>query len=664
MIIKQITLSNFRQYKEKQVIKFSCDKDKNVTVVLGVNTSGKTTLIQAFNWCLYDSANFKTRDLINSETLQNMGFYSYSTVYVEVVLEHEQKQYVISRSQRVSKVDFHKVKNEPSVLKVEYKEKNGEMQEISPSECRNTINKILPEALSGYFFFDGERISDINNKGDVVAAVRGLMGLETISEAVDHFNKGSNCVLNKLRKELDLGQEERNRRVGYDLDKAKDKLLSLNERVAKAKEEIEYFEKRKKELEAKILANADTKNRQIEKSGIEKDIDFLERNQENLEDKLVKDFSKNSFRFFALPLYKKVRNVLAEAKQEGEGIPEMHSKSIDFILARKKCICGADLSMNQGAVNHIKYEQSLLPPQHIGTVIRTYKERLKSDEFEIEDFAKTIENDFKAIRENANQLEDKKVRLTELSRLLQGNVDVGKFERDNAENERVLREKRELIYNLSLQIGEVKNQIQSLESSLDGLQLATEKNKRINKYLAYAQQIFNWFKESYDQAEEDVKKELYASINDIFSQMYHGKRIVEIDDNYRITLKIDNGNGVFINDTSPGLDTVKNFAFIAGIVDLARKKANEQVGESMDDISYSTEPYPVVMDAPFSNADEIHIANISKVLPQVAEQVILIVMKKDWEHAEPTMSGKIGVIYEIEKHSETNSTIKPILGGI
>ena len=31
------------------------------------------------------------------------------------------------------------------------------------------------------------------------------------------------------------------------------------------------------------------------------------------------------------------------------------------------------------------------------------------------------------------------------------------------------------------------------------------------------------------------------------------------------------------------------------------------------------------MDAPFSNADETHTANISKVLPEIAEQVIMFV---------------------------------------
>lgn len=41
MLIKQIALKNFRQYKDLQVVEFSCDKEKNVTVILGDNTSGK-----------------------------------------------------------------------------------------------------------------------------------------------------------------------------------------------------------------------------------------------------------------------------------------------------------------------------------------------------------------------------------------------------------------------------------------------------------------------------------------------------------------------------------------------------------------------------------------------------------------------------------------------
>lgn len=659
MLIKQITLSNFRQYKEKQVVEFSCDKEKNVTVILGDNTSGKTTLIQAFNWCLYGLTSFKTRELINSESLQEMGMYSTNEVSVEVELLHEERLYVIRRTQTVTKNEINRAPTfARPILKVEYKEANGEMQEVSSVEAQNTVDKILPEALSAYFFFDGEHIADINNKGNVVSAVRGLMGLETISEAVDHFDpKRANSVISKLHKELDIGQDQKDAQLKANLSTAKEKLQSLEQRKNQVENEIEYFEDRKKELEAKILANAATKARQEEKARIERDLSYLQSNQETVERQIVRDFTRDSYKFFARFLYSKVYKVITEAKQDGEGIPKMHSDSIEFILKRGKCICGTDLTLNQGAVNNIRYEQSLLPPQHIGTEIREFKRDCQRAETEIEDYAEVIKSDYIRIRENANQIDDKRSQLAELSRLLQGNVDVGKFERDNVENEKQLKEKRMLLVNISSSIGEVKNQIQSLESTINGLQVATEKNKKINSYIAYATKIYEWFKQSYDKSEKEVKEDLYTSINDLFSQMYHGQRTVEIDDNYHITLKVDNGKGIFVNDTSPGLDTVKNFAFIAGIVDLARKKAQTK-GNELEGVQYSSEPYPIVMDAPFSNVDDKHIANISKVLPQVAEQVILVVMNKDWEYAQSNMNSEVGMLYQIEKHSEIKSSIR------
>ena len=100
---------------------------------------------------------------------------------------------------------------------------------------------------------------------------------------------------------------------------------------------------------------------------------------------------------------------------------------------------------------------------------------------------------------------------------------------------------------------------------------------------------------------------------------------------------------------SEGSNRVKNFAFIAGLVALAKGKIVTDSSEN--GINLSSEPYPLVMDAPFSNADETHTANISKVLPQIAEQVIM--MQKDWNYAEPVMSDRVGQRYHLNKISET-----------
>ena len=53
MKFKKIIMTNFMRYKGKNELVFSCDNDKNVTIILGDNTFGKTTIAQAFRWGLY-----------------------------------------------------------------------------------------------------------------------------------------------------------------------------------------------------------------------------------------------------------------------------------------------------------------------------------------------------------------------------------------------------------------------------------------------------------------------------------------------------------------------------------------------------------------------------------------------------------------------------------
>ena len=57
MKILDITLQNFRVFSDAK-IEFATDPTRNVTIVLGNNGSGKTTIAQAFRWCLYNKINF------------------------------------------------------------------------------------------------------------------------------------------------------------------------------------------------------------------------------------------------------------------------------------------------------------------------------------------------------------------------------------------------------------------------------------------------------------------------------------------------------------------------------------------------------------------------------------------------------------------------------
>ncbi len=72
MLIRKLILHNFRQYIGTQEIEFSTEREKNVTVLIGVNTSGKTTLIRAFEWILYNKNDFDDKNLLNKNVADSM----------------------------------------------------------------------------------------------------------------------------------------------------------------------------------------------------------------------------------------------------------------------------------------------------------------------------------------------------------------------------------------------------------------------------------------------------------------------------------------------------------------------------------------------------------------------------------------------------------------
>ena len=98
------------RYKGTNEIVFSCDIEKNVTVILGDNTVGKTTIAQAFRWGLY-GAIFAERGkrqedylLLNNDVLAMMDANSRANVLVEIIAEDDEKQYRIVREIEYTRV--------------------------------------------------------------------------------------------------------------------------------------------------------------------------------------------------------------------------------------------------------------------------------------------------------------------------------------------------------------------------------------------------------------------------------------------------------------------------------------------------------------------------------------------------------------------------------
>ena len=103
MELRKINLQNFRQFKNTTV-EFSTDVNKNVTVILGDNTFGKTTFVKAFIWCLYRQNTFKdNKILLNHDVQVQMRPGESKETKVVLTLMHNGFDYLITTREEYTK---------------------------------------------------------------------------------------------------------------------------------------------------------------------------------------------------------------------------------------------------------------------------------------------------------------------------------------------------------------------------------------------------------------------------------------------------------------------------------------------------------------------------------------------------------------------------------
>ena len=669
MLIKNITLHNFRQFKGTQKLEFSNDPQKNVTVLLGDNTFGKTTILQAFNWCLYGVADFPKDGnpdfLLNLEVSSEFALgQQKSEVYVELILVHKDMEYIILRKQLYVDRGYSNWTALQPKLNVSYKE-NGITKQVREGEEQRIINSILPQSLSGYFFFDTERVSDISSRKDLSDAVRGLLGLAAVENARKHLGSRTlkATVIGQWNASLDSSGDERAKKAQETISQETERMESLESEIESAKNEIDSLNDKKKKIEDILRDNQSTSDLQREKQRLE---DKLESERSEVEDcnKLFLDyFSNSAITYFMLPLMDQAEACLINADVDDRGIRDMTEASICDIIKRRRCICGAKLEVSEdgktgnSAYLHILEELRFLPPAHIGTAIQNFKQLVAADRRNTSLFYPTIEQKYKEIQKHRDEIASLEDEISRINKSIFGKENMGSYEADInriKDNLKRMTEKKDGCYK---DLGACQSNIDSAQKMYDSLVSTSERNQKLITYIAYAEQICNWIDETYAEKEQEMRAQLQERVNNIFSKMYHGQRRVQIDKQYHVTLFAQLNGKEIITGESEGLKRVKNFAFIAGLVDLAKEKAS--LGHSAtDSITWDNEAYPLVMDAPFSNADETHIKNISAVLPEVANQVIMFVMEKDWQYAEPVMAERVGKYCKLKKHSESYTEIE------
>lgn len=651
MILNKLEMYNFRQYISTQEIEFSTDPEKNVTVLIGVNTSGKTTIIRAFEWCLYGKIGFEDQTLLNSEVREKMNEGDSQETWVSVTFTHNDVVYTLKRSHKYLCIERYVEDGQTVVnlgkpsedISLEYLQKDGQTKTpIDKSNIDESMNRVLPKDLSDYFFFGGERVFSIANRTDLSRAVRGLMRLDVLENAYTHLK----AVVKGFENEIDTTGD-------VNAQKAKDSLLTHTERQKALKIELKNYEQQasywldqEKGYDAK-LATSDidkvkelAERRRKAQSALEGEIKRLEQ----IRNKMIADFNTRPYAYFGLPSIKASLEFLEKQNTKvggvKESIPAMEQDAIDYLIHRGTCICGTKLDKGTIPYNLVMEVRKVLPPEHIGDAVRQYKNKSEGYLAGTEDYKNRIERDFKEYRGTKRQIASLQNELEALDGEVIDDTEVKKIETKRKDSHvRYIEAKRDYD-ECNRNLGECESNINNCQKVIDKFAKSSKKNQRTARFIAYAQNVYEWLLDSYKGKEEKVRDELQVRVNNNFAKMYHGERSIVIDDKYRVKY------ADVTTEESDGLKAVKSFAFIASLVSMAKDKILDDADMKLGQV------YPLVMDAPFSNVDEIHIDNICKILPKTANQVIMAVMQKDWEYAATNLKDYVGRSYSIEKDKD------------
>ena len=660
MLIKSLKMQNFRQFKGITAVDFSCDPEQNVTIILGDNTFGKTTLLQAFNWCFYETVMFDNNPdfLLNLEVANGMNNGDTETVSVEICVIHNGVDYVISRSQTYSCANDKVTGMKKAQVKVSYKQEDGQMESVRATEVQKVIENILPYDLSTYFFFDTERVRSISTRKDVADAVKGLLGLSIMDTAIKHIGTKGNkkTVLGKLYGAMDLDGDEKARGALDMIHSSDAKREAIKTQIDTCASQIGQYEVRKDQLDDILRDNQTTATLQKKKEDLERRLSTERSTLESTISLFFKDFSKGSLQMYAQPLLGQANDFLAAIKIDDKGVRDLTAPTILELLKRGRRICGAELCEGNDAYNHLMEELNYVPPESIGNTVRHFREKLSSFSRNADYTFESLTSRYQEIYRSKARIQEWEDELADISVQIKGKDNMKQYETElidvksrlrdlNAKKERLIRDDATL-----------KSEIERYKKVYDSLIAVSGKNKETMLLIKYAEEILDWLSSTYKEKESFIREALETKVNNIFEQMYHGHRRVSIDQKYQVTLLTTIEDKEVAAGESEGSNRVKSFAFIAGLVALAKEKLIANAGE--EGFNLSSEPYPLVMDAPFSNADETHTANISKVLPEIAEQVIMFVMQKDWRYAEPVMATRVGKQYELKKLSETHTVLQ------
>ena len=621
MRIEEIVIKNFRIYKD---VKIDFNRQNNdIHLLIGKNGMGKTTFLNAINWCLYNNEPHSYRDSNRSSVLPilNLSHINHTEdvdISVEIKVSSKNSKLTFKR------VEKYKANNSTPYMNsliVEEKASNGETYRYKGEDANLMVDTFVPEAIREFFFFDGEQLDTyfVDQKADNVKNnIFMLSHIDVLDSMMDKLNKREYFFkkeAGKLNPDID-DIVEKIQELETSKNTQEEELIELKKQTDNAFEEWNRLN-----IELNGIPDMDELNEEriIKEAELEKINDKIESKKE-----IIREYTFNSSAYILLnSAINDVEGILNDIDDELP--PAIDEEELRKSLSRGTCT-SCDQHLSEEAIAYIT---NLLNDYRLSSIeskmLLNLKNPINAFKKDISNYPNQISSYVEILNGFFNKKEEIENDLSDIEKEFVGRDDekiVNKFKKLKKMKE-IYDEGRDDIPRMEVKLENMEKEIKRLYKKLEDAKIDSEVESELlgkQKICHDAIEIIDQtMKEIMDTTKNDIEEFTRNTFFDlIWKQETYSD--IEIDNDYNLKLihKLTNDNA--IGSASAAERQLVALAFTLGVHSISGFKA------------------PLLIDTPLARVSDENRVNFAEVLREISKekQMILILTPDEFsENIQP-----------------------------
>jgi len=640
MEIRHLRLHDFRQFYGEQLLEFSTDQRRNVTLIHAENGVGKTTLLNSVLWTFFGQVTnrFEQKERIVNFEAEKEGRRAAS---VEVLFAHEGHDYLAIRSHRLT--DGGHAKQTFSVMKVG---QNGAYDGPLPNPD-SFINSVVPAAMAPYFFFDGEQAETFSaetNRKAIAAAIRDILGSTLIENAMGDLEYLARKFNEEIGDESGDALIAEKERLISELEKQRD---HRNDRIAQLEAAIQSISDQTAAIVAKLAEAREAADLQRQRDEKKHQLNTVEDQLRETQTEILRWIATKAVTAVSERLISQSLDFIDEESLRGR-IPSPYNENfVKGLLSAQRCVCERPLlpathewraisALLSNAANAEVLSRIVRVRARI-TVLKEHRRDapalLTASEEKLARLGtqrNLLEREIEEIGRKIANLPVAEIQERERARRdLERDLETKKTERIRAQRDNEIAQVE--ITRLNREVGDLALQNIKVRGLVARRELSSNGAELLRAFLR--------------SNEDTARKEIEAAVNRVLETTTRRHYRFEVDDSFQIRLLFADGTAT---PKSGGENQMMSLAFLAALVEYAKRRSEGDEGGLFVPATVA----PLILDSPFGQLDNNYRQATAQFIPSMAPQVVLLVSSSQGrKEVYSALQDRIGKEYVLVAHN-------------